>query len=140
MTRVHFVCVGNCCRSQMAEGFARHFGSDLLVPSSSGLAPTREVAFETVATMDAKGVDIRSQYPKKFDPYGTAEFDLIVNLSGFYLPGTPVPPVEEWMVRDPFGQSPQIYAECADDIEARVKQLLQRVNASSGHLIAPEIA
>ena len=38
-TRVLFVCIGNACRSQMAEGFARAYGSDVLVPASAGLAP-----------------------------------------------------------------------------------------------------
>ncbi len=86
--------------------------------------------------MQARGVDIKSQFPKKFDRFGTQEFDLIVNLSGYTLPGKPVPPVEEWQVRDPFGQSAEVYAKCAAEIETRVKALVEQVRETSGPRIA----
>jgi arsenate reductase len=41
--RVLFVCVGNACRSQMAEAFARAYGSDVLVPASAGFIPAAKV-------------------------------------------------------------------------------------------------
>ena len=41
LKRVLFVCIGNSCRSQMAEGFARAYGSDVMAPASAGLAPAR---------------------------------------------------------------------------------------------------
>ena len=112
----------------MAEGFARYLGGAQVVASSSGLAPTPEIAWETIATMRAQRIDISAQYPKKFDPYGTADFDLIVNLSGFDLPGKPVPPGEEWPVRDPFGESAAVYRTCAADIEKRVRNLLAKLS------------
>ncbi len=121
----------------MAEGFARQLGADLLTVSSSGLAPTREVAWETVSVMKVHGVDIAEQYPKKFNPYGSGNFDLIVNLSGFDLPGRPTPPVEEWSVPDPYGGSAAIYRQCATDIEARVQNLVERFRTVSGPPIAP---
>ena len=37
-TRVLFICIGNSCRSQMAEGFARTYGADVTIPASAGLA------------------------------------------------------------------------------------------------------
>lgn len=86
--------------------------------------------------MRARGVDISVQFPKKFDPYGTGEFDLIVNLSGFDLPGRPVPPVEEWLVRDPYGQTAEVYAKCAAEIEDRVLALIRRTPESTGPTIA----
>jgi len=115
----------------MAEGFARHLGGATIEASSSGLAPTRDVAWETVQTMRAKGVDISSQIPKKFDSYGTADFDLIVNLSGFDLPGTPAATVEDWPVRDPYGESAAVYTAAATDIETRVLALLDRFRSAS---------
>ncbi len=115
----------------MAEGFARHLGSAAIEASSSGLAPTRDVAWETVQTMRAKGVDISSQTPSKFDPYGTGDFDLIVNLSGFDLPGKPLAEVEDWPVRDPYGESAAVYAAAAADIETRVHALIDRVRSNS---------
>ena len=41
--RVLFVCVGNACRSQMAEGFAHAYGADVMEPHSAGLAPAMAV-------------------------------------------------------------------------------------------------
>ena len=120
----------------MAEGFARHWGDGFVSPTSSGLAPTRVIAAETIATMKAFGIDITSQYPKKFDPYATGQFDLIVNLSGFYLPGKPIPPVDEWRVDDPYGESEAIYTRCALEIEQRVKLLIEDIRNPSGPPIA----
>ena len=121
----------------MAEGFARHWGFGFVSATSSGLAPTREIAWQTVATMQDRGIDIKAQFPKKFDRFGTGEFDLIVNLSGFYLPGQPVPPVEEWQVGDPYGKSAAVYSKCADQIESRVKALIEQQRQATGPLIAP---
>lgn len=120
----------------MAEGFARHSGAGIIEASSSGLAPTREVAWETIATMKACDVDITCQYPKKFDRYGTGEFDLIVNMSGFVLPGAPVPTLEEWRVNDPYGESPAVYRKCAAEVENLVNDLINRLS-ESGPPIAP---
>ena len=52
MKRVLFVCVGNACRSPMAEGLANHYGSDVLRAASAGLAPTQEIPEDTVAVME----------------------------------------------------------------------------------------
>ena len=53
--RVLFVCVGNTCRSQMAEGWARHLGIDA---ASAGTRPGSNVAANAVAVMAEKGIDI----------------------------------------------------------------------------------
>ncbi len=139
MTRVHFVCIGNCCRSQMAEGFTRHSGAGVIEASSSGLSPTREVAWETVATMKSCGVDLTGQYPKKFDRYATGEFDLIVNMSGFVLPGVPVPPVEDWPVHDPYGESAAVYRRCAAEIQGLVDGLIDRLRLSGPPIAANSV-
>ena len=46
--RVLFVCIGNACRSQMAEAFARTYGSDVMIAASAGLAPAMGVAPDTM--------------------------------------------------------------------------------------------
>ena len=116
----------------MAEGFANCYGSDVLRATSSGLAPTPIVAQETVLTMAEKNIDISGHYPKKFDPLAANRADLIVNMSGFELPGNPTVPVEEWKVRDPFGSSMQVYAESANDLEMKVMGLILRLRRESG--------
>ncbi|MEP6716526.1 MAG: hypothetical protein ABJC09_13230, partial [Terriglobia bacterium] len=49
MKQVLFVCIGNTCRSPMAEGLANHYGSDVLIATSAGLSPVTMVMPETVA-------------------------------------------------------------------------------------------
>src|SRR5262249_60504772 len=56
--RVLFLCIGNCCRSQMAEGFARTHGSDVLIAASAGIVPTAEVAQDTRRAMAEKHIDL----------------------------------------------------------------------------------
>ena len=58
MKRIGFVCIGNACRSQMAEGFARHYGEGLFEAHSAGLAPAMRIPEETVKVMAEKGIDV----------------------------------------------------------------------------------
>jgi len=127
MKNVLFVCIGNCCRSQMAEGFANHYGKDVLTATSSGLAPTVIVARETIETMAEKNIDIGHHFPKKFDPIQANGADLIVNMSGFVLPGKPSAPIEDWKVHDPYGDSMEVYMQSANDIEMKVMALILRL-------------
>ena len=122
--RVLFLCVGNCCRSQMAEGFAAHYGSDVLVPESAGLVPAGVVVTETVRSMAEKNIDISSQYSKPLSLDQAGELDLIVNISGFTLPDGLGAPVVDWAVPDPIGQSDVVYSQVRDQIEALVLNLI----------------
>ena len=122
--RVLFVCVGNCCRSQMAEGFAAHYGGDVLVAESAGLVPAGVVVEETVRSMAQKNIDISGQYSKPLRVDATREYDLIVNMSGFSLPEAVRAPTVAWVVPDPIGQSSQVYAQVRDQIEALVLRLI----------------
>ncbi len=80
--RVLFVCIGNSCRSQMAEGFAKHYGADVMETSSAGLAPATLVAPLTrQAMLEHKHIDLSPHWPKSVFEV-TGPFDIIVNLSG----------------------------------------------------------
>jgi arsenate reductase (thioredoxin) len=124
MKQVLFVCIGNCCRSQMAEGFANFYGKDVLSAKSAGLSPTPVVVQETIDTMAEKNIDISHHYPKKFDPLEAKDFDLIINMSGFFLPGKLATPERKWEVRDPYGDSEDVYRAVSNDLEMRVMQLI----------------
>ncbi len=122
--RVLFVCVGNSCRSQMAEGFARTYGSDVLVPASAGLVPALAVAPDTKRVMQEKNIDLSAHYPKSLDHMGRMDFDLVVNMSGYMLPDTIALPVVEWNVKDPIRASLQVHREVRDQIENLVMELV----------------
>jgi len=124
LPRVLFVCVGNSCRSQMAEGFARKYGGDVMIAASAGLSPAFGVAQDTVRTMADKNIDVRDQFPKGLKQLARAEFDLVVNMSGFELPEDVVAPARDWDVPDPIGEDYKTYCAVRDQIEGLVMGLI----------------
>ncbi|HTT65269.1 MAG TPA: hypothetical protein VMG35_25650 [Bryobacteraceae bacterium] len=123
-TRVLFVCIGNSCRSQMAEGFARKYGADVMIAGSAGLAPAFIVAPDTIRAMDEKDIDLRDQFPKGLHHLGRARFDLVINMSGYDLPPGIEAPVREWDVPDPVAEDYDTHCRIRDDIETRVMGLI----------------
>lgn len=123
--RVLFVCIGNSCRSQMAEAFARAYGSDIVTAHSAGLAPAGMVAPLTRQVLTEKNVPSEGQFPKGLDAFKTDPFEVVVNISG-----EPLPPaitakrVLEWRVRDPIGESESVYRTVAAQIEDLVMRLI----------------
>jgi arsenate reductase len=122
--RVLFICIGNSCRSQMAEGFARTYGSDVLVAASAGLSPAYMIAPDTVRSMDEKNIDLRDQFPKSLRQLGRAQFDLFINMSGFDLPPEIDTPVRDWLVPDPIAEDYETHCKIRDEIETRVMGLI----------------
>lgn len=108
----------------MAEGFANLYGKDVLIATSSGLAPTEIIVRETIECMREKGADLTKHFPKRYNPHVTAELDLIINMSGYDLPEPVLAPVRNWIIRDPIGQSEEVYRETRDHIERQVMQLI----------------
>ena len=139
---VLFVCLGNSCRSQMAEGFARHYGAGIINPASAGLAAIHSIARETRDAMLEVGVDLSDQFPKDFEPAIAAKYDVVVNMSGFLLPPypgnpDPLPELLEWEVQDPYGDDISVHRKVRDDIEGRVKRLIDNLKHPVGQRIAP---
>jgi len=124
MTRVLFLCIGNSCRSQMAEGFARKYGADVIVAASAGLAPAFMVAPDTVHAMDEKNIDLRDHFPKSLKQLGRAQFDLIINMSGYELPPEVLTPVRRWDVADPIAEDYETHCKIRDEIESLVMGLI----------------
>jgi arsenate reductase len=124
LKRVLFVCVGNACRSQMAEAFARVYGQDALVAASAGLNPAMAVMPDTVRAMAEKEIDLRDQFPKSIRHLGRSKFDLVVNMTGVALPEGIDAPVEEWSVRDPVAMDYDEHCEVRDEIEQLVMNLI----------------
>jgi arsenate reductase (thioredoxin) len=112
----------------MAEGFAQAYGSDVLVAKSAGLGPAISLAPLTHKVMLEKNIDIGHVYPQGIDRV-EGDFDLIINMSGLEIPGHPGVPVEEWTVRDPIGESEQVFREVRDEIEQRVMRLVLAARA-----------
>ena len=122
--RVLFVCLGNACRSQMAEAFARIYGSDVIVAASAGLTPALHVAPDTIKAMNAKGIDLRDHFPKSVRHLGRSRFDLVINMSGMELPPIPGAQYQEWDIPDPVFLKYPAHCEVRDAIEHMVMTLI----------------
>ena len=130
--RVLFVCIGNACRSQMAEGFAATYGSDVLIPASAGVAPANSVHPTTVRAMEEKNIDLKEHFPKHVRHLGRAQFDLIINMSGTFLPGTLAGRVVDWDIDDPVYMEYDKHCQIRDEIERRVMELILDMRRQPG--------
>ena len=127
--RVLFVCLGNAVRSQMAEGFARVYGRDVVVPASAGLTPAVGTDPAAIRVMGDIGINISESFPKLFGPMLKMDFDLIVNMSGRTLPGNVTAPVIDWPVVDPVGGPDEEYRKTRDLIQRLTLHLVDGVRA-----------
>jgi arsenate reductase len=80
-TKILFLCTGNSCRSQMAEGWARYLKGDTIEAYSAGIE-RHGVNPLAVKVMTEAGVDISGQRSKKLDELPALKFDLVVTLCG----------------------------------------------------------
>jgi arsenate reductase (thioredoxin) len=108
----------------MAEGFARAYGSDVIIAASAGLAPAMGVASDTIKAMDAKGIDLRGHFPKALHHLGRSQFDLIVNMSGMVIPEIPGASSRDWDVPDPVSLRFSEHCQVRDAIEHMVMTLI----------------
>ena len=129
-TKVLFVCVGNACRSQMAEALARAKASDVIEPSSAGLAPFGEIVGATRSVLAERGIPIDGQYSKALTRQACDAADRIVNMSGHpadVIFSDQPEKVEDWQVRDPYGQDLEGHRHICDEIDERVSELARRL-------------
>jgi arsenate reductase len=120
---VLFVCIGNSCRSQMAEGFALAYGSDVMEVSSAGLSPAAIVAPNTKRVLGERNINIDHHFPKGLEVIAGQPFDIVVNMSGARLK-LAAGQMMDWPVTDPIGQDLDIYRTVADQIEGLVMRLI----------------
>lgn len=129
-TKVLFLCIGNACRSQMAEAIARHKASDVIEASSAGLVPFGEIPGTTLDVLRERGIPADGQSSKPLRSEDMAAVDIVINMTGragekiFTEPGVPV---EDWDVGDPYGFNLAVYRGIRDEIEARVENLARRL-------------
>jgi protein-tyrosine-phosphatase len=131
-TRVLFVCLGNSCRSPMAEAIAAHLASEVMEVSSAGLSAIGRVQSLTKSTIAKNGYPADGLQSKPLEAGDLEAADIIVNMTGrpdFALFQDPAK-VEDWKVEDPYGSSAETYQRVFEDIESRVVLLIGRVRES----------
>jgi protein-tyrosine-phosphatase len=128
--KVLFLCIGNACRSQMAEAIARHRASDVMDPSSAGLVPFGEIPSTTQTVLQEHGISVEGQSSKPLRSEDMSEADIVINMtgrSGATIFTEPVRNIEDWDVGDPYGFNLAVYRAIRDQIEARVEDLARRL-------------
>ena len=128
MTSVLFVCIGNACRSQMAEGWLKHFtaeqGREDIEVFSAGSSPMGSIPDETKAVMLEEGIDISEQWSKSVDDLARRDFDYVISLCGDRCPAVPTLKHIDWTIEDPIGQAIEVYRAVREELRERVKTLL----------------
>jgi protein-tyrosine-phosphatase len=131
MKKVLFVCVENAGRSQMAEAFAKTYGKGKLEAMSAGTMPAHEVNPRVVQVMREKGIDLSTNQPKLVTNQMVQEADMIIvmgcSASGF-CPVSLLPKVKDWGIEDPKGKPIEKIREIRDEIENRVRLLINEVD------------
>ena len=117
--RLLFVCVGNSCRSQMAEGIARHLGHEA---ASAGTHPASQVSAHALTILASKGIDTSVLKPKSVDLFKAEDFDMVISMGcGVSCPAMRID--QDWGLDDPVGQSLSVFEQTALEIERRLKLL-----------------
>ena len=127
MKRVLFVCVANACRSQMAEGFARSLGADVIEPYSAGSQPASRIHPMTVEAMHEVGVDMSGAQSKSLQALPVQQFDIAISLCEDSCPTTMAKEHRQWDIPNPDTCSPEQFRQVRDGIRRHVEQLVQEL-------------
>jgi arsenate reductase len=113
---VLFLCTGNSCRSQMAEGWARHLRGDRIDAHSAGIEK-HGINPHAVRVMAEAGVDIAGQRSKTVNELGPVKFDLVVTVCGHANEHCPVFPGAPRVVHAGFEDPPTLTRDMPDGEE-----------------------
>ena len=133
---VLFLCTGNSCRSQIAEGWARHIGGDAVSVESAGIEAHGKNP-RAIAVMREAGIDIAGQESTIVDDHMLQRADIVVTVCGHADEQCPVlaPGITKlhWPLTDPAkatGSDEEIMREfraTRDEVEQRVRELLDTI-------------
>jgi arsenate reductase (thioredoxin) len=126
---VLFLCVHNAGRSQMALGFFQHLAGDNAVAWSGGSEPAHEVNQSAIAAMAERGIDISRESPKPWTDEAVRTADVVVTMGcGDTCPVFPGKRYLDWTLDDPAGKSVEDVRPVRDEIERRVRALLNELD------------
>lgn len=135
MLKILFLCTGNSCRSQMAEGWARHLKEDTIEAYSAGVRPIG-VSSRAIKTMAEAGVDISKHTSKHIDDLGEVDFDYVVTLCDNAAQNCPVFPGKAKVIHKPFkdpyfasGSQEQVMAEFRK-VREQIKTFIEEIPVS----------
>lgn len=115
--RVLFLCTGNSCRSQMAEGWVRSLKGDLIEPFSAGIEP-HGMNKLAIRAMSEAGVDITRQWSKHVDDVSHIPFDYVVTVCDSASESCPAFPGSVNKMHVGFDDPPRLALDARSDEEA----------------------
>ncbi len=115
--KVLFLCTGNSCRSQMAEGWARHLKRDTLDPYSAGIE-THGLNSRAVAAMAEVGVDISQHRSTHLDELADVDFDYVVTVCSHAHESCPIFPGKAQVIHVGFEDPPALARDASTEEEA----------------------
>ena len=128
---VLFVCVHNAGRSQMAAAFLTHLSNGTVDVRSAGSEPANRVNPAAVAAMAEVGIDISGEHPKPWTDEVVRAADVVITMGcGDTCPIFPGKRYEDWTFDDPAGLTVQGVRPIRDQIERRVRHLLEELNVA----------
>jgi arsenate reductase len=136
MVKVLFVCVGNSCRSQMAEALANHLGGGKVRAFSAGSNPLGVISQGTREVLREKGITLEGHRSKGLRDVPISEMDVVVEMG--YAVTCPVPAdfkgrLIQWDIPDPYGLDWNYFRDVRDLIESEVRWLLADLTGVSGN-------
>ena len=115
-----FVCVGNSCRSQMAEAIARSLGHEA---ASAGTHPAEKVAINALTVLEEMKISTKELHPKSIDNIDWRSFDLIISMGcGVNCPMIRID--EDWGLEDPVGKNIDEFRKTAIEIKRRIRKIV----------------
>jgi arsenate reductase len=141
--QILFVCVGNSCRSQMAEALANHQGKGRVRAFSAGSHPLGTILPETHEVLREKSISLEGHWSKGLDAVPVAQMDVVVGMGCEVQ--CPVPAafkgeVMEWNIPDPYARDLEFFRSVRDLIERQVKALLSDLETETSGAPAPDSA
>jgi arsenate reductase (thioredoxin) len=130
---VLFVCVHNAGRSQMAAALLRHRAGSSVTVQSAGSEPATSINPAVPIVMAELGIDVSEATPTKLRDDSVRGADVVVTMGcGDACPVYPGKRYEDWEVDDPAGRDVDEVRKIRDDIDARVKRLLESLSVPEG--------
>ncbi|MGP3964729.1 arsenate reductase ArsC [Nonomuraea sp. 3N208] len=130
---VLFLCVHNAGRSQMAMGFFQHLAGDNALAWSGGSEFADQVNPAAIASMAERGIDISKEFPKPWTEEIVRAADVVVTMGcGDACPVFPGKRYLDWELVDPAGKGVEDVRPIRDEIERRVRALLDDLGVPVG--------
>lgn len=129
-SKVLFVCIENSCRSQIAEGFAKALGKDMIEVRSAGSRPSGKINERAVEVMREIGIDLSSHQSKAIsDLLPSVQWDYVITMGcGDSCPTVSARHRQDWQIPDPKNLPLDEFKKVRDEIKNKVQNLIASIS------------